>query len=383
MMFSLCHSLINRSPLSATLRAKHPSMTRVCMMTTSGDKVAKIVFLGTPDVAARSLELLIENSIKDNSGYEISCVVSQPPAPSGRKMKLTPSPVQLLAESKNIPLLTPVKAKDEDFLSELEDMEPDLCITAAYGQWLPKRFLAIPKLGTVNIHPSLLPLYRGAAPVQRCLENGDAKTGVSVVETVLKMDAGPIIKQIEYPLQGNEKADTLLEELFVIGTNQLIDVLPSILDVENPAARKPQVDEDASPADKIRVEESYIDFTTTNALAAHNKLRGFAIWPGVWSYFNIGEVEGPQRIKITNTVVIEETPNSRDIDTLVSVGKYYPTEGDEKKKKAKDILEVVCGDGSVLGILELQPPGKKPMDAKSFLNGLRGQCVKWTTTSQE
>ena len=102
--------------------------------------------------------------------------------------------------------MTPIKAKDEDFLSNLEEMAPDLCITAAYGQWLPKRFLSIPKLGTINVHPSLLPLFRGAAPVQRCLERGDSSTGVSIVETVLKMDAGPVIKQLNYPLSGDEKA---------------------------------------------------------------------------------------------------------------------------------------------------------------------------------
>ena len=171
----------------------------------------RVVFLGTPDVAAKSLEMIVERSKAgkgtnssedpDYDGFEVVAVVSQPPAPSGRKMKLTPSPVQLMAESLGIPLHAPAKAKDEDFLAMLEGLKPDLCITAAYGNFLPKRFLAIPKFGTLNIHPSLLPLYRGAAPVQRCLENGDTVTGITVAETVLKMDAGPVVRQEEYQLQ--------------------------------------------------------------------------------------------------------------------------------------------------------------------------------------
>ncbi len=155
----------------------------------------RVVFLGTPDVAAKSLEMIVEGSKAgkagsddpDYDGFEVVAVVSQPPAPAGRKMKLTPSPVQVMAESLNIPLYIPTKAKDEDFLAMLEELQPDLCITAAYGNFLPKRFLAIPKHGTLNIHPSLLPLYRGAAPVQRCLERGDAVTGITVAETVLKV----------------------------------------------------------------------------------------------------------------------------------------------------------------------------------------------------
>ena len=128
----------------------------------------RIVFLGTPDVAAKALELLVEGSKAGKNGstdpnydgFEVVAVVSQPPAPAGRKMKLTPSPVQILAETLNIPVHVPAKAKDEQFLAMLEDLHPDLCVTAAYGNFLPKRFLAIPKFGTLNIHPSLLPKYR-------------------------------------------------------------------------------------------------------------------------------------------------------------------------------------------------------------------------------
>lgn len=166
-------------------------------MSTDSAGRKKVVFLGTPDIAASSLELLIEASRQGKGGgFDVVRAVSNPPARTGRKKVLQPSPVQALAERESVPVMTPATARDEEFLAELEGLEPDLCITAAYGQFLPRRFLDIPKYGTLNVHPSLLPLYRGASPVQRCLEAGDTKTGVTVAFTVLKMDAGPVVKQM-------------------------------------------------------------------------------------------------------------------------------------------------------------------------------------------
>ena len=170
-----------------------------------GPEPKKVVFLGTPDVAAASLQLLHASAATASSPYVIAAVVTQPPAPAGRNKKLTPSPVQVAAEQLGLPVLAPETAKDATFLAALEALAPDLCVTAAYGNYLPKRFLATPKCGTVNIHPSLLPRYRGAAPVQRCLENGDATSGVTVLYTVTKMDAGPIIARKEVALTGDEK----------------------------------------------------------------------------------------------------------------------------------------------------------------------------------
>jgi folate-dependent phosphoribosylglycinamide formyltransferase PurN len=168
------------------------------------DSRKKIVFLGTPEVAARSLKRLIEASRADDSTFDLTAVVSNPPAKSGRKKQLQPSPVQALAEEEGIPVLTPTgllkKYEDSaEFLEKMREMAPDLCITAAYGQFLPKSFLCIPKHGTLNIHPSLLPKFRGASPVPRALEEGVAVTGVSVLFTVFEMDAGPIAAQTEVP----------------------------------------------------------------------------------------------------------------------------------------------------------------------------------------
>lgn len=185
------------------------SNQRRCLMCMSSDSGGagqrkKVVFLGTPDIAALSLKLLLEASRQGRGeGFDVVRVVSNPPAKVGRKKVLQACPVQALAESEGVPVMVPERARDEDFLAEMEDLSPDLCITAAYGQFLPRRFLDIPKYGTLNVHPSLLPLYRGASPVQRCLQAGDSKTGVSVAFTVLKMDSGPIVKQIVSGRWGN------------------------------------------------------------------------------------------------------------------------------------------------------------------------------------
>lgn len=199
-------SFVSSSDLgpSLSLHTQRRCLARMTTrMSTGGDGESqserkKVVFLGTPDVAAISLELLLQASREGGEGrglFEIVRAVSNRPARSGRQQIMRRCPVHTLAETEGIPVMTPSTARDETFLAELEALQPDLCVTAAYGQFLPQRFLDIPKFGTLNVHPSLLPRYRGASPVQRCLEAGEAETGVTVAFTVLKMDAGPIVRQ--------------------------------------------------------------------------------------------------------------------------------------------------------------------------------------------
>lgn len=321
-------------------------------------------------MAAECLRILHSAAAHSESDFNIVAVVTQPPAPAGRNKKMTPSPVQVVAEQLSIPVFSPEKAKDEEFLSALQTIAPDLCITAAYGNYLPKKFLSIPKCGTVNIHPSLLPKYRGAAPAQRCLEAGDAISGVSVLFTVQKMDAGPIIKQHIRTLTGQEKAPDFLAEMFSVGAGLLLDAMPSIFNGQVKDTLIEQDEAEASSADKLSPLEARTDFSVLSAGRVHNKARGLAGWPGLWSTFTItpeGEPESaPQRIKIISTTVLGTalSPPTREV-TVVKEGK-------------NDILRVVCGDGSVLGILELQPPGKKVMAARDFVNGLRGAAIQWT-----
>ncbi|CAM9145980.1 unnamed protein product [Ectocarpus sp. 12 AP-2014] len=360
---------------TSTRRSLWSAKTTTSMDTANGER-KKVVFLGTPEIAASSLGLLLEASRQGKGGgFEVVRAVSNPPARTGRKKVLQPSAVQALADSEGIAVMTPATARDEDFLAGLEELQPDLCITAAYGQFLPRRFLDIPKFGTLNVHPSLLPLYRGASPVQRCLEAGDTKTGVTVAFTVLKMDAGPVVRQTVRELDGSEKAPELLQELFLEGTKQLIECLPGVWD--NTVEKTPQDDAAAVKAAKISVDEARCCFKTCSATTIHNKVRAFAGWPGTWAMFSWGK-EGTdseaRKVKLITTAVADPTAAGHDADG----GTIEETSVAERQVVMKgDALELVCSDGSVLRVLELQPLNKKVMSAKAFANGLRGDEMRW------
>ncbi|GIM13357.1 hypothetical protein Vretimale_16514 [Volvox reticuliferus] len=194
----------------------------------------RVVFLGTPEVAAGVLQDLLTASQQPDSNFEISLVVSQPGKPKGRGNRAVAiaSPVEALARDSGLlpadRILCPARAREEDFLHRLEELKPDLAITAAYGNMLPQRFLDIPRYGTLNVHPSLLPKYRGAAPVQRALEDGVNETGVSVAYTVLACDAGPVLAQRRVAVDPDVTAPELLQQLFCLGSRLLIEKLPDV-----------------------------------------------------------------------------------------------------------------------------------------------------------
>lgn len=312
------------------------------------DSRKKIVFLGTPYVAALVLQKLLEDR---SNLFKIILAVSQPPARSSRNKGETPSPVHELAHTKGIPVLTPTSAKDPDFLNDLKELKPDLCITAAYGNYLPKEFLLIPKFGTINIHPSLLPCYRGAAPVQRCIENGESKTGVSILLSTEAMDAGPIITQEEYYLNDQIKAPELLNILFEKGSELLINVLPYYF-----SGTKLPFEQDhnnATKANKLKLEEGMLD-SSQPALKLHNKVRAFSGWPGTKLKFIFNN--NPIEIKIITTRVSQNSYNLKNNEILFT----------------QDTLCVCCGDNQILEILEMQLPGKKVVNAKNFRNGIKG-----------
>lgn len=336
------------------------------------DKKARVVFLGTPEVAATSLQTLYDATQSDPAcPFEVVGVVTQPPKRRKRRGKEIPSPVGLVAEELDIPVLCPERAKDKDFLDALEnDMRPDLCITAAYGQYLTKRFLAMPQFGTLNIHPSLLPRWRGASPVQRSLEAGDQPIGVTVLFTVSKMDAGPIVAQEEYEVGPDEQATTVLPHLFDVGTKLLLDAMPNVIsgEITMDNARQ-QNEEEVVNAAMIASSEGELKVWKEDATTCHNKARGFSMWPSTYMYFQIGDDDEdadesePVRVKILQTHVIDE--------------KAEPTRVVELGPKKGDGLRIVCHDGSVLEALQVQPATKKAMDAKSFINGMRGQKLRW------
>lgn len=355
---------------SATRRvapnAPHHQQWRLYIAASDHDDDGKkrVVFLGTPDVAADSLRAIYEDSQKDGSVYNVVGVVTQPPKRRKRRGKEIQSPVGLVAEELGIPIMTPEKAKDPEFLDHLaNDVRPDLCITAAYGQYLPKRFLATPKHGTVNIHPSLLPRWRGASPVQRSLQAGDNPVGVSVLFTVSKMDAGPIISQEESEIGENDQATTVLPHLFDIGTNCLLDVMPDVLSGKiSMDTATPQDESLVKEAGLINAAEAELKVWEESAITCHNRVRGFSMWPGTFLYLQLADEE-PLKVKVLETRVADETVDPTDV---VQMG---PQKGDG--------LRLVCGDGSVLEVFRLQPVTRKAMDAKSFTNGLQGRSVRW------
>lgn len=247
---------------SSVIAASYPSV-----------KKKPLVFLGSPQVSASVLESLLNASAAPDSLFEVSAIVTQPPSRRDRGRKVMPSPVAQHALDCGLPtelIFTPERAGEEMFLSNLRALQPELCITAAYGNILPTKFLKIPSLGTVNIHPSLLPLYRGAAPVQRALQDGVKETGVSLAFTVRALDAGPVIASERFQVDDHIKAPNLLEMLFSRGSELLIHELPSIFDGSARAKAQPQDDSKATLAPKIMPEESWLSFNQ-EASALHNK----------------------------------------------------------------------------------------------------------------
>ena len=337
---------------------------------------ARIVFLGTPDVAAASLETIYQSSMRPDSLYKLVGVVTQPPKRRKRGGKEMPSPVGIVAEKLGLRVLCPEKARDVDFLNELEyEIKPDLCITAAYGQYLPKRFLSLPRYGTLNIHPSLLPRWRGSSPVQRSLEAGDTTVGVTVLFTVSKMDAGPIVTQESMDIDNNEQATTLLPKLFNIGTARLIETLPKVVSGEITMDTATRQDKFlVCEAKMIDSSEGQLWPMNMTATQCHNRVRGFSMWPGTFIYVRMGNDDNNDdgmpnnsesvKMKVIETRVLDETMT--EPTNIIEIG---PKKGDG--------LRLVCFDGSVLELLKVQPVTRNVMDAKSFVNGLQGQTVRW------
>ncbi|KAL0701018.1 hypothetical protein Bca4012_057140 [Brassica carinata] len=342
---------------SATLSSVAPS-----------PKKKPLIFLGSPQVSVTVLEALFDASSAPNSSFEVAGIVTQPPARRDRGRKVLPSPVAQYALEKGLPpdlIFSPEKAGDEAFLSSLRDLQPELCVTAAYGNILPTKFLNIPLHGTVNIHPSLLPLYRGAAPVQRALQDGVQETGVSLAFTVRKLDAGAVIASKSFQVDDQIKAPELLSLLFSEGSKLLIRELPSIFDGSAKSKAAPQDDSKATLAPKIAPDEAWLSFDQ-EAFVLHNKVRAFAGWPGTRAKVLVLDDKSGQQneleLKIITTRIYQSTESLNGEQDYVTF--------------KKGSLVFPCGGGTALEVLEVQLPGKKAVDATAFWNGLRGQKLK-------
>ena len=300
-------------------------------------KKEKIVFFGTPNFASNILQGLIDN------GYNVIAVVSQPDKPVGRKKILMPTPVKEVALANNIEVFQPTSLrKDYSFLSNLDF---DLIISAAYGQMIPNEVLAMPHINSINVHGSLLPSYRGGAPIQRSIINGDKKTGITIIKMVDKMDAGLMYAKKEVEIDQNINSTDLFALLSNVGKDLLLSVLDDILD--NKIEGLVQDEDKVTFAFNIKREEEKIDFND-KALNVHNKIRGLSLTPGAYCLFNDKE------LKIYESRLSELSNDNKEPGTL--------------RIENKNHLYVKCLDGYV-EILSLQLEGKQKMDTKSFLNG--------------
>lgn len=266
----------------------------------------KILFMGTPDGAATCLQALID------AQEQIICVVTQPDRKKGRGMQVTPSPVKLLAQKYNIEVLSPEKAKDQVFIDQVKSYNPDLIVVAAYGKILPKQLLDIPKFGAINVHTSLLPKYRGAAPIQRAILNGESKTGVTIMQIAETLDTGDIILQQEVAIEAKDNAETLLDKLFQVGASLLLKAIEQFKN--NAVKRIPQNDHDATYAELITKETGEIDWKRS-AIEIKNQVRALIPWPTAHTYFErkilkIWEAEAvSQKHEFTPGQVFEKDKN--------------------------------------------------------------------------
>lgn len=302
----------------------------------------RIVFMGTASFSLEVLKMLIAEK------YNIVGVVTQPDRFVGRKKVLTMPDVKVEALKYDIPVIQPARIKEE--YQEVVDLNPDLIITAAYGQIVPQALLDAPRLGCVNVHASLLPKYRGGAPVHQAIIDGEDKTGVTIMYMVKKMDAGNIISQRETPIAYEETVETLYNRLGVIGAELLKDTLPSILDGTN--ASIPQDESLVTYAPTLSRDDERIDWNLS-ALQIYNKVRGMNSWPGTFTTFQ-GKTVKVWAGKVHQCENAIKHHAHQENGTIVKV--------------FKDAIGVKVNDGVYL-ITEFQLEGKKKMFVKDYLNG--------------
>jgi methionyl-tRNA formyltransferase len=301
--------------------------------------MTKIVYFGTPAFAAECLEYLLDHNV------EIVAVVTQPERPKGRSLQMTPSEVKTLVLSKapHIPIFQPEKASTASFLEEIAHLKPDLFVVVVYGQILSQKLLDIPRFGSINVHPSLLPKFRGAAPIQRCLISGETETGVSIQKLVRQMDAGDVLDVSKISISADITYGELQEQLLEIAKPLLLKVIRKF--EHGVPDGVPQNHELVTYASKIELDEGEIDWNRSSQ-EIHNLIRAFSPRPGAWVWINSSNER--KRLKILRSQLVEGQGHP---GTLLS---EQPI--------------VACGKGAIR-LLEVQPEGKKIMKASDWLRG--------------
>ncbi|HID4048021.1 TPA: methionyl-tRNA formyltransferase [Pluralibacter gergoviae] len=300
----------------------------------------RIIFAGTPDFAARHLDALL------SSGHQIVGVFTQPDRPAGRGKKLMPSPVKALAEEKGLPVFQPVSLRPEENQQLVADLQADVMVVVAYGLILPKAVLTMPRLGCINVHGSLLPRWRGAAPIQRALWAGDSETGVTIMQMDVGLDTGDMLHKLACPITAEDTSATLYDKLAELGPQGLIETLKQLAS----GTATPEVQDEArvTYAEKLSKEEARVDWTLS-AAQLERCIRAFNPWPMGWF-----EIEG-QPVKVWAASVIADAADAAP-GTILDVSKQG--------------IRVATGDG-ILNLLSLQPAGKKAMSAQDLLNSRR------------
>lgn len=301
----------------------------------------KIVFMGTAELSCASLEKLAATP-----DVSVVAVVTQPDKPKGRDLKLTPSPVKVLAQQLGLPVLQPLKARDENFIAQLRELNPDLIVVVAYGQILPQRLLDVPPHGCLNVHTSLLPKYRGAAPIQWAIADGEAETGVTIMKMDAGLDTGPMLATRRTPILPTDDSQVLHDRLAQLGADLLAETIPAHVAGKIPP--QPQPAEGATYAAKIKKDDGRIDWAWP-AQKIWNRLRAFTPWPGGFTF--LAAEPKPQLLKIWKTEPVDRSGQPGSVLAADKTG-----------------ILVGCGQGA-LRILELQREGGKRLTAEQFLAG--------------
>lgn len=300
----------------------------------------KIVFMGTPDFAVGALEAIVE------AGHQVTAVVTQPDKAKGRSGQMQFPPVKECALKYNIPVFQPVKIKTPEAVMELRKFEADIFVVAAFGQILSKEILDMPRFGCVNIHASLLPKYRGAAPINWCIINGEKETGVTIQQMNEGIDTGDILAMRSIPIEADETAESLFDKLSKLGAELIVETLPKLERGE--ITPKAQDESLASHTKMMDKSLGKIDWGK-DAVSIERLVRGLNSWPSAYTFLN------NKSLKLWRCEVVDEQQdNGERAGSITSV--------------TKDSFDVACGKGT-LRIMELQLEGKKRMDTKSFLLG--------------
>ena len=301
----------------------------------------KIIFAGTPDFSVPPLKALI------NSEHQLVAVYTQPDRPAGRGRKLTPGPVKKLALEHDIPVYQPVSLKTDEAQQELEKLQADLMVVVAYGLILPKVILDAPKLGCINIHASLLPRWRGAAPIQRAILAGDKETGITIMQMDVGLDTGDMLLKKNCAIEGVDTGSSLHDRLSEMGAEALMETLPLIINGETKA--EVQDDSQACYAEKLQKSEALLDWQQA-AKQLLNKVNAFNAWPVAQT--GLVKNDKKQMLRIWQARVLDETTNEAPGTVL---------------KCDKQGIDVATGE-NILRLLKVQLPGGKPMDVKAFVN---------------